>query len=123
MPCTLVRSGEYLKELAGTDEFLTATNGSIRPDRMADRECILRFLAFYVEPWETYSANSLDDYLIEAMTRINEEGSTFRDDLSQIFRRSMKARRVFFTTMLLGNSTSAMEDEIRLARRSSRLGE
>ena len=87
---------EYLKELAGTDEFLTATNGSIRPDRMADRECILRFLAFYVEPWETYSANSLDDYLIEAMTRINEEGSTFRDDLSQIFRRSMKAASGIF---------------------------
>ena len=87
---------EYLKELAGTDEFLTATNGSIRPDRMADRECILRFLAFYVEPWETYSANGLDDYLIEAMTRINEEDSTFRDNLSQIFRRSMKAASGIF---------------------------
>ena len=87
---------EYLKELAATNEFLTATNRSIRPDRMADRECILRFFAFYMEPWETYSANDLDGHLIETMTKINKESGTFRDNLSQIFRRSMKAASNIF---------------------------
>ena len=33
---------EYLKRLAESDEFIKATNGSVKPDRMADRECVLR---------------------------------------------------------------------------------
>ncbi len=41
---------EYLKELANTEDV---TVHSIREDRMADRECVLRFLAFYVIPGRT----------------------------------------------------------------------
>ena len=36
---------EYLKALARSTEFVYATNGSIKPNRMADRECVLRFLS------------------------------------------------------------------------------
>ena len=60
---------EYLEKLAETDEFLTATDHSIKTHRMADRECILRFLAFHVEPWERYSANDLDGYLGNTMKK------------------------------------------------------
>ena len=61
---------EYLKTLAGSTEFVYATNGSIKPNRMKDRECVLRFLAFHMEPWEQYSADSLESHLETAMKAI-----------------------------------------------------
>ena len=44
----------FLKDLANSKEFLDATNHSISDSRMADRECVLRFLAFYLRGWENY---------------------------------------------------------------------
>ncbi len=81
----------YLQELAETEEFLKATNKSIKTDRMADRECVLRFLAFHMEPWEAYSANDLDGYLGLAMKRINAMSSDERRSLSDDFRKAMRA--------------------------------
>ena len=82
---------DYLQEFAGTEEFLSATDRSIKSHRMADRECVLRFLAFYIEPWEEYSANDLDGYLGITMKKINEMNPCRRDDLQEIFKRAMKA--------------------------------
>jgi hypothetical protein len=64
----------YLKELAELPEFLEATAASIKKDRMSDRECVLRFLAFYFDRWEFYSANDLDGYLGSAMNKIADRG-------------------------------------------------
>ena len=44
--------GIFSRDLAGSKEFLNATDRSINTDRMADRECVLRFLAFHIYPWE-----------------------------------------------------------------------
>jgi hypothetical protein len=63
---------DYLKRLSLTNEFLDATERSVRPDRMADRECALRFLAFRITPWEEYKANDLDGFLSEAMNKLNQ---------------------------------------------------
>ncbi len=82
---------EYLEKLAETDEFLTATDHSIKTHRMADRECILRFLAFHVEPWERYSANDLDGYLGNTMKKINRMNSYEREVLTKDFRRAMRS--------------------------------
>ena len=81
----------YLKELTETEEFLKATGGSIKTARMADRECVLRFLAFYIEPWERYYANNLDGYLGITMKKINEMDPCRLDDLQESFKRAMKA--------------------------------
>ena len=81
----------YLKDLVGTEEFLQATNNSIKTDRMADRECALRFLAFHIEPWERYSANDLDSYLGLTMERINAMGSIERTRLLMDFKKAMQA--------------------------------
>ena len=62
---------DYLPELADTEAFLNATSGTISKSRMEDRELVLRFLAFYVEPWEEYSTNDLDGYLGAVMNKIN----------------------------------------------------
>ncbi len=81
----------YLKDLAETEAFARATDRSIKTHRMADRECVLRFVAFYIEPWETYSANDLDGYLGLTMDKINEMDSRRRDDLLEDFKRAMGA--------------------------------
>jgi hypothetical protein len=82
---------DYLKRLAGTNEFLAATSRSVRPDRMADRECVLRFLAFRITPWEQYKANDLDGFLSDAMSRINQMTPADRNRLEVDFCRSMNA--------------------------------
>ena len=87
---------DYLKKLAESEEFLTATANSVSPARMADRECVLRFLAFHMDPWESYSANDLDGFLGEAMEKINEMSKKKRDVLEKDFRRAMRAARQIF---------------------------
>ena len=82
---------DLLKELAGSKEFLNATDRSIRTDRMADRECVLRFLAFHIYPWEKYTANDLDGYLGLAMKKINNIGADERENLAVDFRKAMRA--------------------------------
>ena len=87
---------DYLKKLSETREFQDATDCSIRTNRMADRECVLRFLAFYVNPWEDYSINDLDGHLGRTMKKINAMDSHERTDVSEKFIKSMKASfRIF----------------------------
>ena len=86
----------YLRDLAQTDEFLTATDNSIRIARMVDRECALRFLAFYISPWEQYDANDLDGYLVEAMRTLNNMPKNKRNELKGIFCRTMKCAADIF---------------------------
>ena len=81
----------YLKDLVETEEFLQATDNSIKTDRMADRECALRFLAFHIEPWERYSANDLDRYLGFTMERINAMESIERTRFLMDFKKAMRA--------------------------------
>ena len=63
---------------------------------MEDRELVLRFLAFYIEPWEEYSTNDLDGYLGTAMDRINEMNDHERGLLADAFQKAMSsAHRIF----------------------------
>ena len=86
----------YLKELAESIEFAEATAGSISPNRMDDRACVLRFLAFHMAPWEEYSGRSLDGHLDAAMKAINAMGQDRRNLLAEDFRKAMRAvARIF----------------------------
>ena len=85
-----------LKTLAASKEFQAATGESISPRRMADRECVLRFLAFHMEPWESYADNDLDAFLGEAMEKINRMSACRREKLATDFRRAMFAARQIF---------------------------
>ena len=87
---------DYLKTLADTQEFLDATSRSVKPDRMADRECVLRFLAFYSHPWEKYEDGDLDGHLSRTMKNINAMRESDRESLTRGFRKAMQtAYRVF----------------------------
>ena len=89
---------EYLKDLARSDEFLKATENSIRSKRMADRECILRLLAFYMDSWSNYSdsATDLNTYLTMAMKNLGQIKQKERDEYATNFKKAMDAAfRIF----------------------------
>ena len=86
----------YLKRLAETEEFIKATGNSIKKDRMADRECVLRFLAFYVNSWKNYDRNDLDGYLIDAMKKLNQMNQQDLDILEINFKNAMQAAKEIF---------------------------
>ena len=87
---------DYLKNLATTQEFLDATSHSVKPDRMADRECVLRFLAFFDSSWNEYEDRDLDGYLSQAMRRINEMDDCERASLARTFTKAMRAAHCIF---------------------------
>ncbi|MCY4026803.1 MAG: DUF262 domain-containing protein [Acidobacteria bacterium] len=87
---------DFLKTLAGSEAFLAATNRSIKPDRMIDRECVLRFLAFHIEQWEQYRSRSLDGYLAGIMKRINAMTPGERNSLAADFEKAMRAAQRIF---------------------------
>lgn len=87
----------FLRDLAETSAFLGATQKSVNPERMADRECVLRFLAFYHRRWETYgSRDDLDRWLSTTMHEINNMSDHERGGLRQAFERSMRTAHQLF---------------------------
>lgn len=87
---------DYLKELSRSKEFIEATNGRVRPDRMADRECALRFLAFHIDPWEQYTSSDLNGYLVRAMRKINSMSESRRNEFASDFKNAMNAAKEIF---------------------------
>lgn len=87
---------EYLRALAQSPEFKKATHYSIKEIRMADRECVLRFLAFYIDPPEKYVTNDLNGYLGKVMEKINRMSSQERDVLTADFKKAMCAASDIF---------------------------
>jgi hypothetical protein len=86
----------FLKHLANSEEFKNATDHSIRDDRMADRECVLRFLAFSIVPYTAYKAQDFDSFLSERMGEMNNFSDQKLDQLGQQFLRAMRAASEIF---------------------------
>ena len=87
---------DYLRDLAESKAFRTATDGTISTKRMEDRELVLRFLAFYIAPWENYSSNDLDAYLGNTMEKVNKMDSDERAALKEEFEKAMlTASKIF----------------------------
>lgn len=91
------RARELLAELATSEPFLKATLNSVKTDRMADREMVLRFLAFRLtEPADYPRGGDLDVFLREAMRQLNtlEPGAT--EKLTNEFASAMEAALAIF---------------------------
>ena len=52
-------------------EFKQATASGVRDERMADRELVLRFVAFRLTRYDLYQGGDFDQFLSEAMRRLN----------------------------------------------------
>jgi hypothetical protein len=90
------RSADLLKELAASKQFQLATAGAIRDDRMGDRECILRALAFMIFPPETYRSSELDTFLNKAIQEINSYNDQKVSNLRQRFLKALDLSRSIF---------------------------
>ena len=97
---------DYLKTLAESAEFITATKGNIKPIRMADRECVLRFLAFYIYSPEEYTTDDLDGFLGNAMQKINKMSHEERDAFATDFKKAMRAASDIFGEYAFRKRTS-----------------
>lgn len=97
---------DYLKTLTESAEFIKATDSSIKPIRMADRECVLRFLAFYVHSPENYATGDLDGFLGNAMQKINKMSSEERDAFAADFKKAMRAASDIFGEYAFRKRTS-----------------
>jgi hypothetical protein len=87
---------QFLRELAESKEFLDATDHGIRDNRMGDRECVLRFVAFVLTPPGDYPANGeLDPFLSQTMGTLNSRSDLF-PELRQRFLLAMVRAELLF---------------------------
>lgn len=86
---------KMLIRLASSQEFKKAVDNGIRDDRMADRECVLRYLAFTITPYTKYDKD-FDGFLNKAMATINKMSEPERENLESQFIRAMKIARSVF---------------------------
>jgi len=90
------RARLLLKELAAGDAFLDATQESVSPSRMADREMVLRFLAFRLTEPDDYKRGDLDAFLRQAMRQIDTLPDDRIERLIAEFTRAMAAATAIF---------------------------
>ncbi|MCI1188741.1 DUF262 domain-containing protein [Hymenobacter sp. DH14] len=79
---------DFVAELAESPAFLTATGGSISPRRMDDRDFVMRFIAFYLRPYEKY-VPELDTYLNAQMATLATLAPVERASLKADFEHAM----------------------------------
>jgi len=88
---------EFINELARDEAFLDATNRSVSSKRMADRECVLRFIAFYRHSIEEEYKGDLDAFLVKALRALNEDmPPSILESLRNDFRFAMRAAAALF---------------------------
>ncbi|MES1971323.1 MAG: DUF262 domain-containing protein [Pseudomonadota bacterium] len=75
------KARDLLEKWASLPMFVRATDGSVQPIRMDDRELVLRFIAFYLLGLESYKQPDMDGFLITAMKAIN---ATSDEELARI---------------------------------------
>jgi len=83
------QAAKFLRDLVGSSEFKSATNDSIKDDRMGAQECVLRLLAFMKTPYDEYKGNDLDSFLNARMDGLNNVSQDELEILSVRFRRAM----------------------------------
>jgi hypothetical protein len=93
------RVREFILGLTKLDSFKDATQNALSAKRMADRECVLRFLAFRINDPNNYKGNDFDAFLNSVMEKLDDEGRIAdlqMDALKVHFDRAMKAASAIF---------------------------
>jgi hypothetical protein len=87
---------KLLKDLTEGQEFQRATDNGVSDTRMDARECVLRYLAFRLHPYNAYLKSDLNGFLSDAMKELNGMSDAQISDLTQSFRDAMgRAQKVF----------------------------
>lgn len=86
----------FLKALADSGEFTRATHDGVSDERMAARECVLRFFAFILTPFDKYKPDDFDTFLNKAMEKLNTMSEDEREKLARRFIRALDAAHTIF---------------------------
>ncbi len=82
---------DFLKELADLEEFKIATQYAVKPDRMLDREYVLRFISFTELEYKIEYKGNIDNFLIKGLKKAN----TFEEeDMRQVKAKFIKVMNV-----------------------------
>ncbi|MEH0819838.1 MULTISPECIES: DUF262 domain-containing protein [unclassified Micromonospora] len=87
-----------LREWADSETFRSATGYGVRSDRMADREMVLRFLAFRLTDPHAYADDDFDHFLRISMGALNKLPKKEVDELWEQFGKAMWAAYEIFGT-------------------------
>ncbi|QYE37228.1 DUF262 domain-containing protein (plasmid) [Polymorphobacter sp. PAMC 29334] len=86
----------WLAQMAKTVDFQKATEGSLNPKTMRDREAINRFAAFRLLGYEQYENGDMDEFLGRALKEMNRMSVRQLDELTSEFVRSMQINYLLF---------------------------
>lgn len=86
----------FLADLAEDPAFGEATGWSVSNERMADREMVLRFMAFGLTDPAEHTQRDFDAFLVAAMHKINKMDDSGRDALAREFREAMRCASLLF---------------------------
>ena len=89
---------ELLKNLAKSPELAAAATIQVNDARMGAQELVLRFLAFYTQPWQEYVQQNLglDKFLNSAMRRLNKLPDQELAQLARAFCKTMVVAQAIF---------------------------
>lgn len=82
------KSTQFLQDCAGMQCFASATGGSVKSERMLDREFVLRYVSFCYLDLNQYSGN-IDEFLNEGMKYLNCAPEAELSHIEQEFERVM----------------------------------
>lgn len=85
----------WLKNEVLSNEFQTATASGLKASTMRDREVVNRFCGFYLLGVDAYKGD-MDDFLAEALKKLNKLSDDERSILSKKFRKSMEINYQIF---------------------------
>ncbi len=91
------KATDLTRKLAGSKEFLEATQYAVPSDRMMDREYITRYLAFTQLPLEDYREN-IDAFLSEALKKVNQYTDPSINEIEDTFKFTMNICHGLFGT-------------------------
>lgn len=90
------KATRLLKELSEKEYFKQAIDNGISPNRMKDREAILRYLAFKIMDYQEDYKNEMDSFLGKAIEKLNKMNDSEFKELEKDFERVMKLTYDFF---------------------------
>ncbi|MBK6465352.1 MAG: hypothetical protein IPF92_30760 [Myxococcales bacterium] len=86
----------FLRELGEHPSFLDATDRSVPPQRMLDREFVLRFAAFYLVPYPSYEG-PMDVFLTHQMGALNKAPDARLEEVRTRFIAAMGAAQALLS--------------------------
>lgn len=87
---------ELLDRLTSSQIFREVTGGDLDSGLLADRDCVLRFLAFHLSSYTGYQAAGFDRFLSETMATLNTLGDEPIQEIETAFMRAMQAAKEIF---------------------------